>query len=103
MLFTVNGALAFALNYTSFTANKKAGALTMTVAANVKQILTVLLAVVFWGLEVGYINGVGIFVILAGGVWYGMVEIRGKKRGEWAAAHIGKDNGGSEKLQAVDF
>ena len=80
MLFTVNGALAFTLNYTSFTANKKAGALTMTVAANVKQILTVLLAVIFWGLEVGYINSVGIFVTLAGGVWYGMVEIRSKKR-----------------------
>lgn len=28
----VNGAIAFGLNYVSFTANKKAGALTMTVA-----------------------------------------------------------------------
>ena len=79
MLFTVNGALAFALNYTSFIANRKAGALTMTVAANVKQILTVLLAITFWGLQVGYLNVAGIIMTLAGGIWYSMVEIRGRR------------------------
>lgn len=38
-----NGAVAFGLNVVSFTANKKAGALTMDVAANVKQVLTIVL------------------------------------------------------------
>ncbi|KAK4691895.1 hypothetical protein P7C71_g5202, partial [Lecanoromycetidae sp. Uapishka_2] len=52
----INGALAFTLNYTSFSANKKAGALTMTVLANVKQVLTVVLAIVVWKLEVSYLN-----------------------------------------------
>ena len=79
VLFLVNGALAFALNYTSFSANKKAGALTMTVAANVKQILTVILSVMFWNLRIGCLNALGIMVTLAGGFWYGMVEIRGKR------------------------
>ncbi|KAI9828656.1 MAG: UAA transporter [Thelocarpon impressellum] len=47
----VNGLMAFALNVTSFTANKKAGALTMTVAANIKQVLTIVLSIVFFQLD----------------------------------------------------
>lgn len=60
LIILINAAMAFGLNVTSFTANKKTGALTMTVAANVKQILTVLLAVVFWHLQVNLINASGI-------------------------------------------
>ncbi|KAA8905471.1 triose-phosphate transporter family-domain-containing protein [Sphaerosporella brunnea] len=65
-----NGVLAFGLNVISFTANKKTGALTMTVAANIKQILTIILSVMFWGLAVGWMNGLGICLTLAGGAWY---------------------------------
>ncbi|KAL2041542.1 hypothetical protein N7G274_005924 [Stereocaulon virgatum] len=97
MLFTVNGALAFALNYTSFTANKKAGALTMTVAANVKQILTVLLAITFWGLQVGYLNVAGIIMTLAGGIWYSVVEIHGKRRTSGVVVR-GSERGEGNKL-----
>lgn len=60
-ILLINAAMAFGLNMASFTANKKAGALTMAVAANVKQILTVLLSVAFWHLEVGRVNAVGMF------------------------------------------
>lgn len=59
LILLVNAAMAFGLNFTSFTANKKAGALTMTVAANMKQALTVLLAILFWELEVGWMNALG--------------------------------------------
>lgn len=61
LILSINGAMAFGLNMASFTANKKAGALTMTVAANVKQTLTVLLSVAFWHLKVGWVNAVGGF------------------------------------------
>lgn len=44
----------------------KTEALTMTVAANVKQILMTVLGVMFWGLEVGRINGLKIFVYAGG-------------------------------------
>jgi len=70
MILIGNGALAFALNVISFTANKKTGALTMTVAANIKQILTIILSIIFWDLAVGWLNGLGILLTLAGGAWY---------------------------------
>jgi hypothetical protein len=38
-----NGTIAFLLNVVSFSANKKTSALSMTVAANMKQVLTILL------------------------------------------------------------
>ena len=73
MILLVNGAIAFALNVISFTANKKTGALTMTVAANVKQILTIVLSILFWGLAVSWLNGFGIILTLCGGAWYAYV------------------------------
>lgn len=59
LILLINAIMAFGLNFSSFTTNKKAGALTMTVAANVKQILTVLLSIAFWHLRVGWVNAVG--------------------------------------------
>jgi len=76
----VNGLIAFALNIISFTANKKTGALTMTVAANVKQILTIILAISFWGLKVTWMNALGITLTLVGGAWYAKVELEAKTR-----------------------
>ncbi|THH10116.1 hypothetical protein EW145_g1552 [Phellinidium pouzarii] len=75
-----NGLLAFALNVVSFTANKKVGALSITVAANVKQVLTVLIAVFLFDLTITPINAVGILLTLIGGAWYASVEYREKQR-----------------------
>ena len=61
IILAINAVMAFGLNVTSFTANKKAGALTMTIAANLKQILTVVLAIVFWHLKVHWISACGEF------------------------------------------
>ena len=59
LALAINGAIAFGLNVVSFTTNKHVGALTMTVAANVKQTLTVVLAIAFWDLRVGVMNAFG--------------------------------------------
>jgi drug/metabolite transporter (DMT)-like permease len=66
----VNGILAFFLNVVSFTANKKTSALTMTVAGNVKQVLSIVLAVIIFDLPLTLMNSVGILLTLAGGAWY---------------------------------
>ena len=98
----LNAGLAFGLNITSFTSNKKAGALTMTVAANVKQTMTVLIGIVCWHFQVGWVNAsgksspktlviifsltkadriylssLGILITLAGSAWYAAVEMKG--------------------------
>ena len=59
LVLATNAAIAFGLNAISFTANKQVGALTMTVAANFKQVLAVVLAVVCWDLRVGWMNASG--------------------------------------------
>ncbi|KAI8992302.1 triose-phosphate transporter family-domain-containing protein [Pilobolus umbonatus] len=75
----MNGVIAFALNIVSFTANKKTSALTMTVAGNVKQVLSITLAVMIFNININFINACGIFLTLLGGAWYGYVELSQKK------------------------
>ncbi|KIY49866.1 TPT-domain-containing protein, partial [Fistulina hepatica ATCC 64428] len=70
----MNGAIAFLLNVVSFNTNKKVGPLGMTVAANVKQALTILVAVAIFNLTITVTNGFGILLTLVGGAWYAKVE-----------------------------
>ncbi|KAF9579087.1 UAA transporter [Lunasporangiospora selenospora] len=74
----VNGIIAFFLNYVSFTANKKTSALTMTVAANVKQVLSIVVAVTVFNTKIGLLNGFGIVMTLIGGACYSAVDLREK-------------------------
>ncbi|KAM0753587.1 TPT-domain-containing protein, partial [Meredithblackwellia eburnea MCA 4105] len=76
----VNGCIAFGLNVVSFTANKKTGALTMTVAANVKQVLTIVLAVFIFHIDLNFTKLLGIVLTLAGGAWYAKVQMAEKAR-----------------------
>ncbi|KAL9057839.1 MAG: hypothetical protein Q9162_002069 [Coniocarpon cinnabarinum] len=70
-----NGILAFLLNVTSFKTNRAAGALTMAVAANTKQILTILLGILFFNVTVTIANGAGMAVTLVGVAWYTKAEL----------------------------
>ncbi|KAI9257416.1 triose-phosphate transporter family-domain-containing protein [Sporodiniella umbellata] len=74
----LNGLIAFGLNVVSFTANKKTSALTMTVAGNVKQVLSILLSVIIFDYSINVTNTLGIFLTLAGGAWYGYEELSQK-------------------------
>ncbi|KDR77123.1 hypothetical protein GALMADRAFT_66627 [Galerina marginata CBS 339.88] len=80
MWLLLNGVLAFFLNVVSFNANRRVGPLGMTVAANVKQVLTVLCAVVIFDLTITPANGLGIALTLIGGVLYATVELQGKRQ-----------------------
>ncbi|KAI0357006.1 TPT-domain-containing protein [Trametes cingulata] len=78
LLLLGNGCIAFGLNVVSFTANGKVGALNMTVAANVKQVLTIVLAVSVFDLTITRTNAIGIVITLLGGAWYAGVEYQAK-------------------------
>jgi len=80
LALAVNGMIAFGLNVVSFTANKKYGALTMTVAANVKQVLTILLAVMIFNLSLTPFNASGIALTILGGAWYGFIDYKEKNK-----------------------
>lgn len=68
LVIALNGALAFGLNVVSFVSNKKVGPLTISVAANIKQVLTVVLSFFFFELNVSQVGFVGIVLALLGGV-----------------------------------
>lgn len=76
----LNGLIAFGLNVVSFTANKNTSALTMTVAANIKQVMTIVLAILFFNLRVNLTNSFGIFLTLLGGAWYAKLELDRKQK-----------------------
>ena len=101
LLLIGNGCIAFGLNVVSFTANGKVGALNMTVAgeyprngcrrhqytadriplsANIKQVLTILLAVAIFNLTITPANAAGILITILGGAWYAWVEYEEKTR-----------------------
>ena len=47
--------------------------------ANVKQVLSIILAVVIFNLSISGMNALGILLTLVGGAWYATVEYREKK------------------------
>lgn len=74
-----NGFLVSLLSITSFQTNKLAGALTLTVCANIKQCLTIFLGVAQFDAKVNLLNGTGMLIALFGAAWYSRVEVDAKK------------------------
>jgi len=72
----LNGLLAMFLNWVSFTANKKTSALTITVAGNIKQALSILLAMLFFGGVATGLSVLGIILTLGGGLLYSLQSYR---------------------------
>lgn len=76
-----NGLLALVLNITSFQTNKIAGALTITVAGNLKQAITLALGIIAFGdFAINLLNGIGISLVLAGCAFFSKVELDSKRR-----------------------
>jgi len=73
-----NGFLAFALNVASLHTNKLAGALTMSICANLKQCLTVLLGIILFDTRIGVLSGYGMIITLGGAAVYSKVELQTK-------------------------
>ncbi|KAJ3123581.1 UAA transporter [Physocladia obscura] len=66
------------LNPRCFSANKKVGALSIAVAGNVKQAMSLGLSVWIFAYVISFLNGVGILLTLAGGAWYSMIGVNKK-------------------------
>ena len=75
----MNGFIAYLLNVASFTANKLNGPLTMTVAGNLKQVVTIVLSVVIFSAVITPVNGIGIVLTLFGGILYSWTDFLTKK------------------------
>ena len=76
-----NGFLAFVLNVSSFQTNKIAGALTVTVAGNLKQACTLALGIIVFGdFTLNPLNGVGIILVLAGCAFFSKAELDSKAK-----------------------
>jgi drug/metabolite transporter (DMT)-like permease len=65
-----NAALAFALSYLSFVANKATSSLSMSVVGNIKQVLLIALTVWLFGDVLGATQWIGVFMTLVGGALY---------------------------------
>jgi hypothetical protein len=74
-----NSLIAFFLNLSSFHTNKIAGALTMTVCGNLKQVLTILLGILLFDVHVGVLGGMGMVITLGGAAFYSKVELNKKQ------------------------
>lgn len=82
MMLVLNALMAFMLNGISFYTNKIAGALTISVCANLKQILTILLGIVLFRVHVTPVHGLGMVVALVGAAWYSKAELDAKRERE---------------------
>lgn len=82
MMLVLNALMAFLLNGISFYTNKIAGALTISVCANLKQILTILLGIVLFRVHVTPVHGLGMVVALVGAAWYSKAELDAKRERE---------------------
>ncbi|KAF7859431.1 uncharacterized protein EAF02_010879 [Botrytis sinoallii] len=79
LLILTNGLVAFLLNWSSFTTNKKAGALTMAVLGNIKQVISIAISIVIFrdanASFTGFAHISGMILALGGGFMYSLVEV----------------------------
>jgi len=61
------------LNIASFYVNKVTSALTLTIVANVKQVVVIILAVLVFHTPVSFVNACGVALVILGSIWYSVI------------------------------
>lgn len=88
----LNCLAAFGLNIASFEANRRVGALGITIAGNVKQVLIFAIGVVMGGEEWTTVRWIGVFATVGGSCWFVMEERREERKRTGPNAEIMEDN-----------
>jgi len=74
----VGGAVAFALNYSSFVVSSVVSTLTMTVSGNAKAVINIVVSVIIFGNPITFMNWIGCLVAIAGVMWYQFIMMHPK-------------------------
>jgi drug/metabolite transporter (DMT)-like permease len=73
-VIALSALLSFTLNASSFVANKVTSPLTLSIGANVKQVLLILMASAYFGDSIGLLHGTGIGIVVMGSFGYGYAD-----------------------------
>ncbi|KAF0686303.1 Aste57867_21909 [Aphanomyces stellatus] len=73
--YVVTGVLSFALNLSSFFANKATSALTLAVCANIKQVAVIVLSVYLHGDAMSFQTVLGVVLVTSGGALYTLMGL----------------------------
>lgn len=76
LLVTLTGIVSFTLNIASLQSNKLTSPLTLCIAANVKQVLMLILSTVFFNVTISQLNGIGIIIVLIGSANYSYISLK---------------------------
>ncbi|KAI9006958.1 triose-phosphate transporter family-domain-containing protein [Hyaloraphidium curvatum] len=97
---TTNAVLAFLINYVSFAAAAIIGPLAISVAANVKQVMVIILSIFMFGFRMTPLNAIGVPVTLLGGMLYSRESAAEKAAAAAGAPAAAKPAAVAEKAEA---